>query len=308
MAPSQHLKANSGLEAYDHAVWSDWVPMYDNIWSDPAGLSVLTQRADPLQKKTNEVSVTTIPQTVVLLYPAHGLRRMEYSVDNRRYLSDIGFENGIVLPKGSSSWFVGNRVVVDNTLHLHFSAGLIERALAALGISRADTFSMAGPFRDPLMAGLGAWLAKSLAEAKDMPPLFWDTLAHSLAIRLAELARRTRTTPPGSGGLAPWQLRRVTDRMNDMLSGAVRLEELASLCGLSVFHFARSFKVSTGTPPHSYLINLRMDRAKRLLIDTDMPMIHVALSLGYDSSQSFARAFRQSVGCTPSEWRRQRLD
>lgn len=110
-----------------------------------------------------------------------------------------------------------------------------------------------------------------------------------------------------AGGLAPWQLARVTDHLHAHLDGTVSLTELAGLVGLSVFHFARAFKASTGLAPHQFQISLRMERARLLLARSPQSITEIAHALGYDSSQSFARAFRAAHGITPSDYRKDRV-
>jgi AraC family transcriptional regulator len=78
---------------------------------------------------------------------------------------------------------------------------------------------------------------------------------------------------------------------------------LADVAGMSVFHFAREFKRSTGTTPHQYLIKLRVERAKALLATPDLPLIEVGLRSGFSHQSHFTRLFRRETGTTPSSYR-----
>lgn len=100
------------------------------------------------------------------------------------------------------------------------------------------------------------------------------------------------------------QLKRVTDFMSMHLAQEIRLTELAALAGLSRFHFCSAFRVATGKSPHTWLTELRMRRARELLADPSIPITHVALSVGFQTSSAFAASFRRAVGMTPSEYRR----
>ncbi len=125
-------------------------------------------------------------------------------------------------------------------------------------------------------------------------------LMQMVALLLARAERPLRTP---TGGLAPWQLARVTDYLHAHAADQVSLAELAALAGLSLHHFARAFKASTGIAPHQFQVSLRMERARLQLSLSTEPVTDIALALGYDSSQSFARAFRIAHGTTPSKFR-----
>jgi AraC family transcriptional regulator len=109
------------------------------------------------------------------------------------------------------------------------------------------------------------------------------------------------------GGLAPWQVRRSLEVIAAHLSEALTLDTMAREVGLSAYHFARAFRVSMGIAPHAYQVKTRIERAQRLLLSSSMSVTEIAFEVGYESSQALARSFRQQVGCSPSEFRRERL-
>ena len=78
---------------------------------------------------------------------------------------------------------------------------------------------------------------------------------------------------------------------------------LARVSGVSEAHFARSFKQAFGVPPHRYLLTRRIERAKALLRDTDLPIIEIAFATGWNSLGTFGRIFRDITGESPSELR-----
>lgn len=113
----------------------------------------------------------------------------------------------------------------------------------------------------------------------------------------APLAPRLR------GGLPPCVLRRVCEYVDRHLDKTMHIEELATVAGLSMYHFARAFKQSQGTAPHDYLVQRRVKRAQQLLIDTDMPLSEIALAVGFSDQSHCARRFRERVGVSPSDYR-----
>ena len=106
-------------------------------------------------------------------------------------------------------------------------------------------------------------------------------------------------------GLAPWQLRRVHAFVEANLDADPSVADLAGECRLSPSHFARAFSRSVGTPPHKWLVNRRIERAKELLRDGGQQLAQVALSCGFVDQSHFTRAFTRSVGQSPGRWRRQ---
>ena len=111
--------------------------------------------------------------------------------------------------------------------------------------------------------------------------------------------------PRFKGGLAPWQSRRVVDLFHEHLDGDIKLETLADECGLSVSHFARSFRRSFGTSAHRYLILKRVEIAKALLSETNYSLVDVAAQTGFSDQAALTRAFANVVGATPAKWRRE---
>lgn len=135
--------------------------------------------------------------------------------------------------------------------------------------------------------GLGLWL---------------DSMAHWLTSRLVDLSG-TQAKPPAKGGIAGWQMTRLADYIEANLERNLTIEELASLAGLSSFHFVRMFKLSTGRTPHQYLVHRRLCKARELLVGTDIPVTSIAPMVGYDAPQSLARVFMRETGLTPTQFR-----
>jgi AraC family transcriptional regulator len=158
---------------------------------------------------------------------------------------------------------------------------------------------------DALARGL-AELAKELSIQDNVFPLMADgwmlqALAHIVRVTNARASVGARQT----GGLAPWQLRRAMDFMREHLSGDISLEQLASVCDLSVSYFARGFKNGTGVSPHRWLVEARLERAKDLL-NTKMTLAEVAVACGFADKCHLSRTFRRATGDAPGAWRRER--
>jgi len=99
------------------------------------------------------------------------------------------------------------------------------------------------------------------------------------------------------------RLLRAKDRMDAASHEEWPVPRLARVSGVSEAHFARSFKEAFGVPPHRYLLTRRIERAKALLRDTDLPITEIAFQTGWNSLGTFGRTFRDVTGESPGELR-----
>jgi AraC-like DNA-binding protein len=110
----------------------------------------------------------------------------------------------------------------------------------------------------------------------------------------------------GAGrGLPAAKLDQVLALIDERLGQSLSLRELADCARMSQFHFARKFRLSTGHSPHAFLTRRRMERAKSLLRETDLPLAQVGRRVGYQTQAHFTGVFRRHVGLTPRVFRRQ---
>lgn len=143
-----------------------------------------------------------------------------------------------------------------------------------------------------------------LGEEIRHPGFAGETMAELMIGQITiELARQLIAIEEirSTGGLAPWRLRLIDDRLADA-NGAVSLADLAELCNLSVRQLTRGFRASRGCSIGSYIADSRIDHAKRLLA-ADACVKSVAYAMGFSSPSNFSVAFRRATGETPSEYR-----
>jgi AraC family transcriptional regulator len=164
----------------------------------------------------------------------------------------------------------------------------------------------ASAFNDEALNSLLGLLREELMRPH-ASPLFVEAIAQAVAIHLARSYGVTDEESHGSSPSLPGhKLRQITDWIAAHVAEDFNLAQLADQAGLSKFHFQRLFKAATGVSPSRYHINLRMEEARRLLRETRMSVIDVALEVGYTDPSHFARLFRRETGLSPSEYRRQR--
>ena len=148
-------------------------------------------------------------------------------------------------------------------------------------------------------------LKRALRAPDEHGMLYAQTLTSLL---MMEVFRWQVLTGPAAdnvrGGLAPWQERRTKEFVLAHLNRNISLDELAAECQLSASHFARAFRKSVGLPPHQWLLERRVDRAKDLLRTRSVAIAEVGLACGFGDQSHFTRTFSRFVGQSPAAWRR----
>jgi AraC family transcriptional regulator len=112
---------------------------------------------------------------------------------------------------------------------------------------------------------------------------------------------------PIRGGLASWQIRRVTVHIEADLAAKVRVKDLAGLIKVSSSHFSRAFRQSFADSPNRYVMRRRVERAKALMLATNASLGRIAADCGFADQPHFNRYFRGVVGESPNAWRRARV-
>jgi AraC-like DNA-binding protein len=100
------------------------------------------------------------------------------------------------------------------------------------------------------------------------------------------------------------RLCRARDLLADAEESPLSIEAVAAAVGVSPFHFIRQFEAVFGATPHQYRIQMKLERAKRLLAAGDRTVTDVCMEIGFSSLGSFSLLFRRRVGATPSDYRR----
>ncbi len=186
----------------------------------------------------------------------------------------------------------------NESIVLSLSPSLLRHAANDIGLDAARAgLEPRFQFRDPQIEHL-AWALE--AERRYGAPngaLYTECLGLALAVHL--LGRYTSSVAV-KRGLSRIQLRRVTDYIENNIEQDLSLATLARIAHLSASHFKTMFKRSTGCAVHEYVIRRRVDRAKQLLMRSDLAASQVAAEAGFAHQSHMARAMRRVLGVTPS--------
>src|SRR3954452_15972934 len=159
---------------------------------------------------------------------------------------------------------------------------------------------------DEVVRHVGGSLRQGLCRPEETNQIFVDHMMLALTAHVAQTYGGLKpAAEPSRGGLAPWQVKRACDRLDSDLSGKIALQLIATELGLSVSHFSRAFRISTGLPPHQWLLQQRVKAAKQLMTVRDLPLSEIAISAGFANQSHFTRVFSSIVGVSPGAWRRE---
>jgi AraC family transcriptional regulator len=140
-------------------------------------------------------------------------------------------------------------------------------------------------------------LREYLLEPSERGTVYLEAL---LTVLATEVFRRVWSyadlVPSARHSLAPAIRRRMIEYIAANLTADLSLTRLAAVACLSPYHFARCFRQEFGKPPHRYVLDQRLEFARRLLADTNLPMAAVAARCGFASQGRLATAFRTRFG------------
>lgn len=193
-----------------------------------------------------------------------------------------------------------------DVIHLHVDALALEtRARQGLDLAH---FALRDRFRfeDGLLTQLGRQLLAAAGSAHGLGQLYAESLANALSYHLIEHhATYERRLAPGHS-LSRAVLARIDAYLEATAEETITVEALAGLANLSVFHFARRFKQTTGQSPYQYVLGWKIQRARQLLRAGELPLAAIGDALGFASPAHFAAVFKKAVGVSPREFQQGR--
>lgn len=201
----------------------------------------------------------------------------------------------------TSDWDIGGPV---GMLHLYISRQAFQRAvLETTGLDPRHVELRDIPyFQDNLIQSVMQQVILPLDWSEPAERLSLSYAAQTLISYLVtRQTNRLTKTEPMRGGLSANILKRVKDLIHANMDSPLSITDLADCAGLTPYHFARSFKCSTGESPHVFVLRCRIERAKEFLRQ-GISLADTALSCGFSSQSHFTNRFRQSTGLTPGQF------
>lgn len=185
---------------------------------------------------------------------------------------------------------------------------VVNELVAEIGFTRStgDIVFRPSVVTDQVITRWGRAMATELAGEELGHGAMLESMIRQLVIHLLRshsTVRKSDLIELSRAGPVDRRLRRALEFMHDNYSRGLSLEEIASAAYLSEYHFARLFKEIIGVTPHVYLANLRLERARKLLVETTLPISEVASMVGYHSQSHFTKVFKSIAGVTPRGYR-----
>lgn len=187
------------------------------------------------------------------------------------------------------------------TLDARFVAGLADRSAHGAKVEFLNLVAFDDPAITYILRAVQAAMRKRCSTSR----LYGESLATALVSHLlSHYAALPLNLKSPTGGLPEVRLRRVLDYIEVHLGEDTSLRQLAEVARLSPDHFATLFRQSVGMPPHRYVLERRIARAKELLASMQLTLTEIGFALGYTSQPHFITMFRKLTGMTPGAYRR----
>lgn len=239
-----------------------------------------------------------------ILHQLHPLQQHSCWLSGRRRYSDCfpaGTVSVIDLRDSPQCEFRGR----FDALQFYIPAAALEELADHHAARKVDTLRWKRDVPDPIVTSLSG----SLLAASQFAPsnaLLIDQLSLGLLTHFGETyGGMRRLTEARVGRLAGWQERRAKEMLHARFAMDLRIAQIAEECGLTPSHFIRAFSRSTGLAPHRYLMRLRVDEVKKLLVRPDFSLEEIAVRCGFSGQSHMTRVFGRFTGVTPGHWRRQ---
>jgi len=207
--------------------------------------------------------------------------------------------NMTFMPKGIEIWGYSADVLYAKDVHITLD---LEQFAEQLQI-KVDADLASVPklrFTDDRIWYLVRLLADVIHDPDPSVQLYGDSLISAIATRL--LSSRA-TSSKRSVGLSKIQLNDAISFLDAHMPDRVELSTLARLAGMSPSHYCRAFKAATGLAPYQWQLNARIERAKCILLETNLSLDHIAEATGFADSVHFGRTFRKLTQASPGAWR-----
>lgn len=173
------------------------------------------------------------------------------------------------------------------------------------GARRIDGLRYEQGVQDQVLYHLAQSMLPALRNPAAANQLFLDHLVLAMSAHaITRYGRVASSVGKFTTTLTPLQERLAKELIASNLGNDLSVERIAQECSLSRSHFSRAFKQTTGVAPHTWLLQMRVEKAKELLrLQPGLSLVNIAQTCGFADQPHLTRVFTRLVGATPSVWR-----
>jgi AraC family transcriptional regulator len=258
-----------------------------------------------IPSKTEEKEIPALSEHWLIL-PLGSPSHLSQKSDNRTHESIFQKGDSLLVPAGKPTyWRCPASESSQSELHIHLQPKSIEQVAKASEIDPKQ-IELANCFgkQDLQLHHIAMLLLAELRLGGMMGQLYVESLTQALAIHL--LRHYSEVAPiviSKNRSLTRTQLQQAIDYIHTNLDRDLSIEQIARIINISPTYFASLFKRATGTSPHQYVIEQRVERAKLLLLKTDLAIADIALQVGFSSQSHLTQQFKRLTGVTPKQVR-----
>jgi AraC family transcriptional regulator len=222
--------------------------------------------------------------------------------DDRLHESIVQKGHSIFVPAGQSSYWQCEASETDKTtLHVHLNPELVRQVAETSKLDQIDLVTCFSK-HDLHLHQIAMLLLSELESDGIMGQLYVESLTQVLVIHLLRhYSTSTQNIALKHSGLTTSQVRQAIDYVQAHLDRNLSLAEIAAATNISPTYFSRLFKRATGSSPHQYVIQQRVERAKFLLKTTDLAIANIASQVGFSSQSHLTQHFKRLTGVTPKQ-------
>jgi AraC family transcriptional regulator len=268
--------------------------------------TILKNQWDGLQVEYGRLDAVGVfdfamPQQVIsVAFEPH--EQVVWSVDGK--LQRTGLPAGSVFVYGEREFVWHHRTKPSEYMNLALDPALLQGIAIEHGLSSAAAVEHRVIFQDPTILHVAQLLKAEVLSGGLAGNLYVESLRNLLAVHLLRNHMSNAIQPKAEVVyLQGLKLRQLKDYIEEHLAEDLAIATLSALIPMSQFHFARAFKAAVGEPPHRYIMQRRIERAKMLLSVTQLSVAEVSYQTGFSNQSHFTAQFRKAIGMTPKQFR-----
>jgi AraC family transcriptional regulator len=269
------------------------------------GILVEQHQYSSTQGKTEEKELPALSDHLLILPLGHPTYLSQKS-DDRLHESIFRQGDSLLVPAGKPSyWCCPPSELSQTELDIYLQPRLVKQIAEAaeIDIKQLNLMNHLGQ-QDLSLQQIAMLLLAEVRSGGMMGQLYVESLTQVLVIHLLRhYAESAHMITSANRSLTRTQLQQAVDYIHTHLDQDLSLAEIADVINISPVYFSRLFKQAIGTSPHQYVIQQRVEQAKRMLSNTDLAIADIALQVGFSSQSHLTQQFKRITGMTPKQVR-----